>query len=143
MSTQNLIRISVFANRNPSLSEGQFHSHWTHHHGPLVSSWLQKHGIIRYTQVLRLFAPSHPTIPTTNNSSQFHTPASHRDLRIQGFETPTLSYDGVADFYVKSLEDFKKAYEDPYYRDVVKKDEEYLFDVKNMRIMVGTETHVI
>jgi len=56
---------------------------------------------------------------------------------------PTLSYDGVADFYVKSLEDFKKAYDDPYYKDVVKKDEEYLFDVKNMHIMIGTETHVI
>lgn len=51
MSTQNLIRISVFANRNPSLSEEQFHAHWTEKHGPLVSSWLQKHGIIKYTQV--------------------------------------------------------------------------------------------
>ena len=61
----------------------------------------------------------------------------------QGFEMPTLSYDGVADFYVKSLEGFKKAYEDPYYKNTVKPDEEYLFDVKNMRIMVGTETHVI
>jgi hypothetical protein len=56
---------------------------------------------------------------------------------------PTLSYDGVADFYVKSLEDFKKAYDDPYYKDVVKKDEEYLFDVKNMRIIIGRELHVI
>ena len=56
---------------------------------------------------------------------------------------PTLSYDGVADFYVKSLEEFKKAYEDPYYKDTVKPDEEYLFDVKNMRIMVGAEKHVI
>jgi hypothetical protein len=143
MSTENLIRISVFANRNPSLSEEQFHTHWTEKHGPLVSSWLQKYGIIRYTQVLRLFAPSHITIPTTDIPSQYHTPASHRDLRIQGFETPTLSYDGVADFYVKSLEEFQRAYEDPYYKDVVKKDEEYLFDVKKMRVMIGRELHVI
>ncbi|OSS53960.1 hypothetical protein B5807_00786 [Epicoccum nigrum] len=123
MSTEGLIRISVFANRNPSLSEEEFHAHWTEKHGPLVSSWLQKHGIIRYTQ--------------------YHTPASHGDYITQNFSIPTLSYDGVADFYVKSLEDFKEAYEDPYYEDVVKKDEEYLFDVKNMRIMVGTETRII
>jgi hypothetical protein len=54
-----------------------------------------------------------------------------------------MSYDGMADFYVKKYEDFEKAYEDQYYKDVVKPDEEYLFDVKNMRVMVGTETCVI
>ncbi|KAG9201250.1 hypothetical protein G6514_005981 [Epicoccum nigrum] len=123
MTRENLIRISVFANRNPSLSEEEFHTHWTEKHGPLVSSWLQKHGIIRYTQ--------------------YHPPASHGDYITQNFSIPTLTYDGVADFYAKSLEDFKEAYEDPYYEDVVKKDEEYLFDVKNMRIMVGTETRII
>lgn len=49
----------------------------------------------------------------------------------------------MADFYVRKYEDFEKAYDDPYYKDVVKSDEEYLFDVKNMRVMVGTETCVI
>ena len=139
MSTEGLTRISVFANRNPSLSEEEFHAHWTEKHGPLVSSWLQKHGIIRYTQVL---PPPSPTVALTD-AFQYHTPASHGDYITQNFSIPTLSYDGVADFYVKSLEDFKEAYEDPYYEDVVKKDEEYLFDVKNMRIMVGTETRII
>ncbi|KAF3011141.1 hypothetical protein E8E13_011455 [Curvularia kusanoi] len=55
----------------------------------------------------------------------------------------TLSYDGSADFYVRRYEDFEDAYEDPYYKDVIKPDEEYLFDVDNMRVMVGTETCVI
>jgi len=49
----------------------------------------------------------------------------------------------MADFYVRKYEDFEKAYEDSYYRDVVKPDEEYLFDVENMRVMVGTEICVI
>ena len=83
-----------------------------------------------------------PAIALTE-AFQYHTPTPHQDPVIQGFEIPTLSYDGVADFYVKSLEEFRKAYEDPYYKDTVKADEEYLFDVKNMRIMVGKETHVI
>lgn len=49
----------------------------------------------------------------------------------------------MADFYVRQYEDFEKAYEDPYYTNVVKPDEEYLFDVEQMRVMVGTETCVI
>ncbi|KAJ4349194.1 hypothetical protein N0V95_004777 [Ascochyta clinopodiicola] len=87
MSTENLIRITVLANRNPNISEED----------------------------------------------------AHKKLTSQ----TTLSYDGMADFYVRKYEDFEKAYEDPYYKDVVKPDEEYLFDVENMRVMVGTETCVI
>lgn len=49
----------------------------------------------------------------------------------------------MADFYVKDYKDFEQAYEDRYYKDVVKPDEEYLFDVENMRVMIGTETCVI
>lgn len=49
----------------------------------------------------------------------------------------------MADFYVRSYADFEAAYADPYYEDVVKPDEEYLFDVQSMRVMVGTETCVI
>lgn len=49
----------------------------------------------------------------------------------------------MADFYVKRYEDFEKAYEDPYYKEKVKPDEEYLFDVQKMRVMVGTEMSVI
>lgn len=44
---------------------------------------------------------------------------------------------------MKHYKDFENAYEDPYYTDKVKPDEEYLFDVPNMRILVGTETCVI
>jgi hypothetical protein len=49
----------------------------------------------------------------------------------------------MADFYVKRYEDFEMAYQDPYYRDVVKPDEEYLFDVGRMRVLVGREMGVI
>jgi hypothetical protein len=51
MSTEDLFRITVFANRNPKLSEDEFHEHWVEKHAPLVSSWLQRHGIMKYTQV--------------------------------------------------------------------------------------------
>ncbi|KAF3033615.1 hypothetical protein E8E12_001967 [Didymella heteroderae] len=119
MSTENMLRITVFAHRNPKISEEEYHAHWATKHAPLVSSWLQRHGVVKYTQ--------------------YHTPTSHKSLTTQ----QTLSYDGMADFYVRSYEDFERAYEDPYYADVVRPDEEYLFDVESMRVMVGTETCVI
>ena len=44
---------------------------------------------------------------------------------------------------MRKYEDFEKAYEDPFYAEVVKKDEEYLFDTDSLRAMVGVEVVVI
>lgn len=49
----------------------------------------------------------------------------------------------MADFYVKSYGDFEAAYKDPFYIDVVKKDEQYLFDVETMLVTVGVEVGII
>jgi len=51
MSTEELVRVTVFANRNPKLSETEFNDHWANKHGPLITSWLQRHGIVKYVQV--------------------------------------------------------------------------------------------
>ena len=56
---------------------------------------------------------------------------------------PTLSYDGMADFWVRKYEDFEKAYEDPFYLEVVKKDEEYLFDMESLRVTAGVDICVM
>jgi hypothetical protein len=49
----------------------------------------------------------------------------------------------MADFYVKSYEEFQAAYQDPFYLDVVKKDEQYLFDLDSMLVTIGVEVGVI
>lgn len=54
-----------------------------------------------------------------------------------------MPYDGIADFWYKSYEDFEKAYEDEYYLNVVKKDEEYLFDMASVTVTTGTEHAII
>lgn len=54
-----------------------------------------------------------------------------------------LQYDGIADFWYKSFEDFERAYEDDFYLDVVKKDEEYLFDMESLAVTAGVEQVVI
>jgi hypothetical protein len=54
-----------------------------------------------------------------------------------------LPYDGIADFWYKSFEDFESAYADEFYSNVVKKDEEYLFDMESLAITAGVEQVVI
>jgi hypothetical protein len=51
MSSEELIRITVFANRNPKLFEYEFSGHWASKHGPVITLWLQRHGIVKYVQV--------------------------------------------------------------------------------------------
>lgn len=59
MATENLTRITVFAHRNPAISEEEFHAHWVEKHAPLVSAWLQRHGIVKYTQVCNTLSSNH------------------------------------------------------------------------------------
>lgn len=54
-----------------------------------------------------------------------------------------MSYDGIADFWYKSFKDFEYAYEDEFYIEVVKKDEEYLFDMSSLAVTAGVEQIVI
>lgn len=54
-----------------------------------------------------------------------------------------MPYDGIADFWYNSFEDFEKAYEDEYYTSVVKKDEEHLFDMSSLTLTAGIERAVI
>jgi hypothetical protein len=55
----------------------------------------------------------------------------------------TLPYDGIADFWYRSFEDFENAYKDEYYLNVVKRDEEYLFDMESLAITAGLEQPII
>jgi hypothetical protein len=54
-----------------------------------------------------------------------------------------LPYDGIADFWYKSFDDFESAYADEFYTNVVKKDEEYLFDMESLAVTAGVEQVVI
>jgi hypothetical protein len=88
MSTENLIRVTVLAKRNPDLSEAN-------KHGPLITSWLQKYGVIKYTQVpiyvsIEFFIPlinlvyaTRITLVSNSTTQRKHTEGSQtRALRI-------------------------------------------------------------
>lgn len=54
-STEGLIRITAFVNRKKDISEEQFHKYWAEYHGPLVTSWAIRCGVIKYNQVSTFF----------------------------------------------------------------------------------------
>lgn len=58
MPPEPLLRVTVFAHRNPSLSGEEFHAHWSTTHAQLVAPWLRRHGVVKYTQVLS--SPAQP-----------------------------------------------------------------------------------
>ena len=51
MYTGKLIRVSVLSRRNPDMPEDDYHKYWADVHGPLVAHWLERYGIVKYTQV--------------------------------------------------------------------------------------------
>lgn len=46
-----LLRFCMLIKRNPSMSVDEFNDYWTNTHGPIVKEWLQRHGVVKYTQV--------------------------------------------------------------------------------------------
>ena len=56
------IRILFFLTKSANITEEEFHYHYSTHHGPLVTPWLKKYGIIEYNQV------SSSCLRDTNNS---------------------------------------------------------------------------
>ena len=54
MSTEPLLRVTVCVHRKPGTTEEEFNKYWAYKHGPLATDWLQRNGIIKYTQVSAL-----------------------------------------------------------------------------------------
>ncbi|CAK7210693.1 hypothetical protein SEUCBS140593_000917 [Sporothrix eucalyptigena] len=104
-------RVTTFFKRRPDISEQQCHDHWGFVHGPLVVPWALKYGICEYTQ--------------------FRTPSELRKAfaaRMDPAFSMPIDFDAAADFYVKSYEDYLKAYSDPYYLAVIEPDEQNFVD---------------
>jgi hypothetical protein len=47
----NLVKVSIFMTRKEGVSEVDFHRYWTERHSKVVSEWLQRNGVVRYSQV--------------------------------------------------------------------------------------------
>ncbi|KAF2265055.1 hypothetical protein CC78DRAFT_567836 [Lojkania enalia] len=126
MSTEPLVRVTVCVNRRQGTTEDEFNKYWAYKHGPLATDWLQRNGIIKY--------------------SQYHTTSEYKALGKNMFEATgrtLLAYDGMGDFWVKKYEDFEAAFLDQYYQQVIQPDEKNLIDMDTIAVTIGVEYIVI
>ncbi|OBT50875.1 hypothetical protein VE04_08484 [Pseudogymnoascus sp. 24MN13] len=103
---QTVYRVLTLFSKRPDLTDEQFSHHWEKVHAPLVMPWALKHGFIGYVQ--------------------YHTPAAMREAFAGVMASEwrgDINYNGAALFDVVSYEAFVKAFEDPYYINVIEPDE--------------------
>ncbi|KAL1894242.1 hypothetical protein Sste5346_006028 [Sporothrix stenoceras] len=113
-SPKKTVSIVAFMKRKPGLTHEQFYHHWVNVHGPLVKPWAKKHGFLEYRQI-HLY-------PALNANRAVVGP------ELAGQNTELENWDGCAVFELESLEKFEAAFQDPYYKDLISKDEEQFID---------------
>lgn len=136
-----LLRITMYVKRKEGTSEEDFSKYWTERHAPLVSEWLARHGVVRYTQVREDLL----VLPTTLSSlrhlyvsrtsplqPQYHTPPSLRAPSEAAWPMAAslyrLPFDGAVELLVPDVACFQKARDDPFYKEKVQADEGKFFE---------------
>lgn len=103
------LRIIGFIKRRPDLTPEQFYEHWEKVHAPLVVPWILKHGFTSYMQI-------HATEALRNKLSS------------------SIDFDGAGSFEIRDYDQFLAALSDPYYHNVIAKDELNFIDRKTTEV---------
>ncbi|RVX70411.1 hypothetical protein B0A52_05910 [Exophiala mesophila] len=110
-ASQEIYRISTLFHSRPGVSETEFYKHWYEVHGPLCVPWALHYNFVGYIQ--------------------FQTPQHLREALGKGRDGQFKSssgFEACADFYVRDYNDYLKAFQDPYYLEVIAQDEENFVD---------------
>lgn len=114
-SRSNLIKVSMFTTRKESVSETEFHRHWTERHSKVVSEWLQRNGVVRYSQVSVIIHKQTCLRRQISDIPQFHTPSWSRDKAKENIsvlqDAAYMSYDGVVEMLMRDEKCFQNAIE--------------------------------
>lgn len=102
-----MIKLVGFPRRKPGLSAAEFRHHWKEVHYPLVM------GLGEFTGLVRRYVQSH---------------ALDEQLAVPGTAAPI---DGVVEIWFDNLDDLKRAFSLPVYREVVRPDELKFLDLPN------------
>jgi hypothetical protein len=121
---QRIYRFSLHVHKRADITNAEFSEHWRSKHGPLVTDWLRRYGILKY--------------------AQYHTPpslipeaiAKWPDLALLDHEP---QYDGVVEITVRDVADFYRSRQDPFYLDVVAADEEKFAERDTSKWTIGWE----
>jgi uncharacterized protein (TIGR02118 family) len=89
-----MIKYTVCIKKHPTLSRAKFQKYWLEHHGPLFQKFAKTYRAVRYVQ-----------------SHTFDTPLITNIRQSRGF--PEEDYDGLAEIWWNSEEDFLAAAKTP------------------------------
>lgn len=124
-----LLKLTLLAYRHPSMSEAEFHTHWSQIHSAKAAAHLAKCGIVSYRQ--------------------YHTPSALRAQLAAALPSLNLSddqivdYDGFVELVMPGLDCFEKVRDDPYFKRVIAPDEAVFADMARTKVTVGwVEAHV-
>lgn len=115
------LKVTILLTRLPTITESTFHAHWTNQHAKIVSPWLQKHGVIKYTQVRQTQSHTPKSIHVSckaivwvTSASQFHIPSTaqrqaQESISVLPKEKYETSYDGAVELILRDERSFEEA----------------------------------
>ncbi|KAF2099273.1 hypothetical protein NA57DRAFT_74775 [Rhizodiscina lignyota] len=122
MTSKPYVKISLFLKKLPNISDEQFHEHWKGQH-------------VKLAMQNKLFANK------TRKYNQHHITPEYRKQAAE-FGIPVLEYDGVAEVWLDSLDDWKEIASDEEFKKVIVEDEK-LFLQHPIHIQIGYDNLVI
>jgi hypothetical protein len=142
-----LLCLTVLGYRKAGMDEEAYRKHMTEVSAPLTKDLLVKCGILRWTQVCLSTTHTTPSIQTPKElketssqanttfpfRKQIHNPQRTRDLMHQIMDHQMVNiadYDCFSQVIFRSVEDYKRIKDDPWYKEHLVGDHENFADVK-------------
>ncbi|MGD0073738.1 MAG: EthD domain-containing protein [Candidatus Binataceae bacterium] len=111
-----MVKFVACLKRKPGMSAAEFHRYWKDVHGPLVK------GVPEFMRHVRKYVQSHAVSDS-----------------VAGFPSAPSQYDGTAELWFDSLEECIKAFNEPRYLEIIRKDEPKFLDLAACSIFVAEE----
>lgn len=105
------VKVSLFLKKQPHVTDDHFHAYWAHNHlNPAFANKTFMDKVRRYNQVCE--DGLHPSRCECLSDIQHHITPEWREM-AKSLGAPVMDYDGIAEVWVDSFEDWKEIVSDP------------------------------
>ena len=111
-----MVKFVACLKRKSGMSSAEFHRYWKDVHGPLVKS------VPEFMRHVRKYVQSHAV-----------------SASVPGFPSAPSQYDGIAELWFDSVDEVGKAFNEPRYLEIIRKDEPKFLDLPACSIFVAEE----
>ncbi|KAH6658473.1 EthD domain-containing protein [Truncatella angustata] len=115
-----LLCLTICGYRKPGMSEEAYRHHMTNISAPMTKDLMAQYGIVRWTQI-------HNTSATRAQMAELFDPQFAN----------VADYDCFSQAVFKSVEDYKRMKQDPWYKEHLMGDHENFADTKRSRMTIG------